>query len=241
MDPIDFKTTQWSLVVASRRGENSDVRQRSLGQLFESYWYPLFAYLRRKGCTPETAADYVQTFFLELIDKDFLRSVEPENGRFRWFLMSAIKRLMSNQINRDNAQKRGGGRVKFSLDIGDAESKYQHEPVDGWTAEKLFDRRWALEVLKQALSQLRAFYQKSDNEPLFELLQPVLTGNSMTRIEYESIGQQIGMSAGAVKVAAFRLRDRYRSLLRAIVAETLTEDSGLDDELDILLKSLRPG
>ena len=213
---------------------------RSIGQLFESYWFPLFAYLRRKGCSPETAADHIQTFFVELIDKDFLKSVEPEKGRFRWFLMSSIKRLMNNQIIRENAQKRGGGHKIFSLDVGNAESKYQHEPVDGWTAEKLFDRRWALEVLKQALTQLREFYQNSENEDLYDLLQPVLQGYPMTRVEYESIGKQVGMSSGAVKVAAFRMRDRYRSILRTIVAETLADASGLDDELDILLAALRP-
>ncbi len=235
----DFRTTQWSLVVSSKKDQDNALREKSLGELYTAYWYPLFVFLRRKGCSPEDASDYVQGFFVELIDKDFLASVEPEKGRFRWFLMSAVKRYMANERKRKMALKRGGGIQLFSLNLGDAEQRYQMEPVDGWTAEKLFDRRWALEVLRQALEQLRQHYLELGKSELYEVLQPTLTGYQFGSGEYEEIGGRFSMSAGSVKVAAFRLRDRYRSVLSAIVSETLIDEDGLDDEIDELLGALR--
>jgi RNA polymerase sigma-70 factor (ECF subfamily) len=142
-------------MILSSREKDTDIRRDSLGELCTAYWYPLFAFLRRKGHVPDEAADYVQSFFVELIDKDFLDAVSPEKGRFRWFLMSAIKRFVAKQVEKQNTQKRGGDRTFFSLNIDDAEQRYQLEPVDGWSAEKLFDRRWALAVLGQALDRLR--------------------------------------------------------------------------------------
>lgn len=235
-----FNTTHWS-IVASSRDDDSEVRNTSLGELYQSYWYPLFAYLRRKGHSPEAAADYVQGFFVELIDKDFLESVAPEKGRFRWFMMSAVKRFVSKQKEKQNAQIRGGGNAIFSLNIDDAEQRYSREPADGWTPEKLFDRRWALEVLSQALKQLREAHEVGGKLELYEALQSTLAGESLTNDRSQQIGQQLGMSAVAVKVAAHRLKDKYRKTLTEIVSQTLTEpndSASVDEELDMLLQAL---
>ena len=178
---------------------------------------------------------------MELIDKEFLDAVAPEKGRFRWFLMSAIGRYVARQTEKKFAQKRGGGRQIFSLDVETAEQRYQREPVDGWTAEKLFDRRWALEVLSLALAKLRQEHVESGKSELYDALQPTLTGESLTNGQCEEIGQRRGMSAVAVKVAAHRLKEKYRKVLVAIVSETISDPGStdaVDDELEILLKAL---
>jgi len=234
----EFETTHWSLVVSSRE-DDSEIRQASLSELCESYWYPLFAYLRRSGHDRDQAADYVQGFFLELIDKDFLEAVSPEKGRFRWFLMSAIKRYVSKQVEKSNAQKRGGGRALFSLDVADAEQRYQMEPVDGWSAEKLFDRRWALSVLKTAIDSLRSQQEAKGKVELYLALEPTLSGVPMTMEQYKEIGEEFDIPSGAVKVAALRLRQKYRDLIREIVAQTVTDPDRVGEEMDELLAALR--
>ena len=234
----EFRTTHWSMVVSSRE-QDSDVRRDSLGELCQAYWYPLFAYLRRKGYGPEAAADYVQGFFVELIDKEFLDAVSPEQGRFRWFLMSAVKRFVAKQVEKQSTQKRGGDRQFFSLNIDDAEQRYQLEPVDGWTAEKLFDRRWALAVLQQALEILRVEQEKKGKLKLYLELQPTLSGMPMTIEQYTEIGDRFGMLPNAVKVAALRLRQKYRDTIRDIVAQTVVESDRVGDEMDELLAALR--
>lgn len=232
-----FQTTQWSLVVSSQV-QDSTVRQKSLGELCHAYWYPLFAYLRRKGHGPEDAADFVQGFFYELIQKQFLESVSPDQGRFRWFLMSAVKRFVSKQVEKRNAQKRGGDRQFFSIDVDDAEHRYQLEPVDGWTPEKLFDRRWALEIIQQALQSLRNQHEAKGKLELYLELQQTLSGAQIPQSRYEEIADRFDMSAGAVKVAALRLRKKYRKTLQELVAQTIADTDSVDDELDQLLNSL---
>lgn len=235
-----FNTTHWS-IIASSRDSDSGIRTTSLGELYQAYWYPLFAYLRRKGHSPEAAADYVQGFFVELIDKDFLESVAPEKGRFRWFMMSAVKRFVSKQTEKQNAQIRGGGNAIFSLNIDDAEQRYSREPADGWTPEKLFDRRWALEVLSQALARLRQSHEAAGKLELYNSLQSTLAGEALTNERSQQIGEQLGMSAVAVKVAAHRLKDKYRKTLTEIVSQTLTEPNdaaSVDEELASLFQAL---
>ncbi len=233
----DFATTHWSLIVSSRQ-QDSDVRRNSLSELYVQYSYPLFAFLRRKGHGVHEAADFVQGFFVELIDKDFLKAVAPEKGRFRWFLMSAIRRFVMNQSAKQKTQKRGGDRAFFSLDVDDAEQRYQLEPVDGWTAEKLFDRRWALEVLARALDQLESEHEAQGKLELFQDLRDTLTGIPLTSDRCSEIAEKFSKSPGAIKVAAHRMRDKYRQLLVAIVAQTVVDSSGVDSELDDLLAAL---
>ena len=238
-NPIDFQTTHWSIVRQSREDKDTGIRRESLSQLYRDYWYPLFIYLRRKGYDPESSADYVQGFFVELIDKDFLRSVAPEKGRFRWFMQSAVQRFAAGEVRRLTAKKRGGDVKQFSLNVDEAEGRYQLEPSDGWTPESLFDRRWALTVLQQTLSRLKNEYEGKDKSALFDNLAPMLTVDSDDLQSYEEIGGALSMSAGAVKVAAHRMRERYRELLTSVVAQTLADPEALDDEIEILLKALR--
>ncbi len=232
-----FNTTRWHLVTSSQN-EDSQVRRDSLSELCKTYWYPLFAYLRRKGNSAEKASDIVQGFFVELIDKDFLAAVSPERGRFRWFLMSAVTRFASKEFAKETAQKRGGGLNVFSLDVDSAEERYQREPVDGWTAEKLFDRRWALEVLSQALTRLRAEHELKGKIELYDSLQTTLAGQPLTGEDCERIGLRLEMSPVAVKVAAHRLKEKYRAALVDIVAQTLDDPASVDSELDTLLQAL---
>ncbi len=234
----DFQTTHWSLVVSSRKTD-AEVRRVSLEQLCQIYWYPLFAYLRRKGHTLDQAADDVQSFFVELIDKDFLKNVNPEEGRFRWFLMAAMKRHLARQTERQSAQKRGGNRHFFSIDWSNAEQRYQLEPTDGWTAEKLFDRRWGLTVLQQALDAVRVEQENKGKLELYLALQPTLSGVPMTQEQYLEIGQRFDMLANTVKVAALRLRENYRDAIREIVAQTVNDGRSVGDELEQLLSALR--
>ena len=232
-----FNTTCWH-VVTSSQNQDSAVRHESLGELYRAYWYPLFAYLRRKGHSQDQASDYVQGFFLELIDKDFLAAVSPEKGRFRWFMMSAIGRFVSKQTAKQFAQKRGGDKAIFSLDVGKAEERYQQEPVENWTPEKLFDRRWALEVLSKALELLREDHESRDKLALYEALQVTLAGEALTSESCEEIGARLEMSPVAVKVAAHRLKDKYRKALVEVVSQTLTDQESVEDELDKLFEAL---
>ena len=234
----EFATTHWSMIVSSRE-KDSHVRRDSLGELCTLYWYPLFAFLRRKGHGPDESADYVQGFFAELIDKDFLKAVSPEKGRFRWFLMSAVKRHVADEVEKQNAQKRGGDRAFLSLNVEDAEQRYQMEPVDGWSAEKLFDRRWALTVLQQALDRLREQHEKKGKLELYLDLQPTLSGVPMTGDQYAEIAEKFRMSESAVKVSALRMREKYREMIRQIVAQTVVETDRVSDELDELLSALK--
>lgn len=236
-----FYTTRWSLVSSVRQRSDVDQRREALTELYSAYWYPLFAYLRRKGYSAQDAGDFLQSFFVELIEKDILNSVQPDSGRFRWFMMSAVSRFAAKQIAKQKAVKRGGDATTFWIDVDSAEQRYLLEPVDGWTPERLYDRGWALEVLRQALVELEKEYQAKSKGRLFELLQSSLTGSEPDQQTYAGIGTELGMTEGAVKVAAFRLRSRFRERLIETVSQTVQVQSEVEDELDELLKSLRGG
>lgn len=208
-----------------------------LETLCQHYWYPLYAYVRRKGYAANDAQDLTQDFFASLIEKDFLKAADPSIGRFRWFLMDAIKKYAANWNAAQAAEKRGGGRQIFSLSFDDGESRYTREPVDGWTPEKLFDRRWALSLLEQALAELQKEYENSGKQRTFEALKVFLTADSSPP-SYAVVAEQMGLTQTAVKVAIYRLRDKYRLTVRRVVAETLDEDQRLDDEIDELMKAL---
>jgi RNA polymerase sigma-70 factor (ECF subfamily) len=186
----------------------------------------------------DAASDYVQGFFLELIDKEFLATVSPEKGRFRWFMMSAIGRFVSKQTAAQKALKRGGDKATFSLDVQKAEERYQREPIEDWTPEKLFDRRWALEVLAKALAKLEEEHEAKGKLELYRELQGTLGGEALTAESCEAIGERLGMSPVAVKVAAHRLKDKYRTALVDVVSNTLADPESVDDELDNLFQAL---
>ena len=229
-----FASTRWSLVLAAGRGSAPGARD-ALGALCEAYWYPVYAYVRRRGHPADDAADLTQAFFARLLEKGDLRAANPERGRFRAFLLASVGHFLSNERDRALAQKRGGGAAVISLDGEAAERRYALEPSHDLTPERVYERRWALELLGRALARLRAGEERSGRGGRFEALKGHLTGEGGS---YAETAVAIGTSESAVKVAVHRLRRRYRELVRAEIAETLDDPSRVDDELGALFAAL---
>jgi RNA polymerase sigma-70 factor (ECF subfamily) len=228
----DFATTRWSVVLAAR-GDGSGA-ERALADLCEGYWYPLYAFVRRQGHAPHDAQDLTQEFFARLIGKGWLADVGRERGKFRSFLLTAMKHFLANEWDRAHAQKRGGGAV-VSFDALTAEQRYAAEPADLASAEKLFDRCWALQLLDRVLARLRGEFEAQGKVRVFEELKATILGDAAPLVE---IAARLGASESAVKAAAHRLRHRYRELLRAEIAETVPLAAEIDDELTHLFAAL---
>jgi RNA polymerase sigma factor (sigma-70 family) len=231
-----FATTHWSVVVAARDGDSPQARD-ALAALCGTYWYPLYAFVRRQGNSADAAQDLTQEFFARLLEKDFLAVVDREKGKFRSFLLAACKHFLSNERDRARAQKRGGGRQPLSIDARDAESRYLLEPADPLTPEKLFERRWALTLLEQVLARLRDEFGRAGKEQLFDRLKSYLTG-APDGASYAEAASELEMSEGAVKVAVHRLRRRYRDLLHDEIARTTDSPADVDDEIRCLFAAL---
>ena len=231
-----FATTRWSLVQAAV-DERSTPAREALGMLCETYWFPLYAFARRRGLSPEQAEDRTQSFFAFVLEGNVLARADRQRGRFRSFLLKSLQNFLMTEQRHDDAQKRGGGRVIQSLDVVRAESRYEHEPVSLEIPERLFERQWALTVLQTTLDKLRAEYRVESRGDLCESLEPHLHGDE-NRLPYIELANRFGLSEEAIKSAAHRLRRRYRELLRAEVAETLTDPSDVDDELRSLMDAV---
>jgi RNA polymerase sigma factor (sigma-70 family) len=232
-----FATTRWSLVIAAAKTPSPQARG-AMEELCGDYWYPVYAFIRRRGEQVADARDLTQEFFARLLEKDYLEAADRERGRFRTFLLTAVSHFLSNERERAHAQKRGGGVVPLSLDFERGEARYQLEPTDPWTAEKIFDRRWALTQLDQAVALLKQDYAAAGKGALFEELKLFLTGDSGTP-SYEDSAARLAMSPGAVKVAVHRLRQKYRDSLRQLIAQTVAAEEDIDGELQVLLSALR--
>ncbi len=232
-----FATTRWSIVVAAAGDESTEGRA-ALESLCTAYWFPLYAFVRRQGEGVQSAQDLVQGFFAELLEKDYLAQADRERGRFRTFLITAFRHFASKEREKARALKRGGGKTTLSLDFTDGESRYLREPADERTPERLFERRWALTLLDEALSRLRAEHRSAGREDLFEALRGTIVPGGGEAEPYAALGARLGMGEGAVKVAAHRLRRRYREVLRAAIAETVADPSEVDDEIRHLLDAL---
>lgn len=228
-----FTTTHWSVVLAAR--DESPAANAALEQLCRTYWYPLYAFVRRQGHSPEEAQDLTQEFFARLLEKGLLRHLTHREGRFRSFLLKLLQNFLANERHRVRAQKRGGGHAPISLDSLAPEERYRLEPLDTLSPEKAFERNWAQTVIQQALAQLREEYRASGRKELFERLKDYQPGEPGTAT-YAELGAQLGLSEGAVKVAAHRLRQRHRQLLRAQIAQTVTTATDLDDEVRHLIR-----
>lgn len=231
-----FALTHWSLIHAAQRGDKEQARA-ALGRIYEIYFYPLYAYLRRQGCPPEEAQDLLQAFFLRMIEKDFLRAVDPQRGRFRTFLLTALKHFQANEFARSQAQKRGGGQVVVSLDQAEAESRYRSEPQYAVTPEMLYERRWALALLQRVEERLRGEWLAADKQALFQFLLPTLTRDA-DAVPYFEIAKRTGRTLSAVQNAARRLRQRFRDLLRQELSEHVADPRDVDDEVAALLEIL---
>jgi RNA polymerase sigma-70 factor (ECF subfamily) len=223
---MSFETTQWSLVVAAGDSRQPGSRD-ALADLCQSYWYPLYAFLRRRGYPHEEAEDLVQGFFAQLLDKNYLRAADRERGRFRSFLLASLKNYAANEWDRKKAKKRGGDATTLSLDFETAEGRYHVEPSDEQTPEQVFDRGWAMAQLGQVLERMRS--EEGDSERI-EVLEGFLTGES-DDVRYKDVAGRLGMTEGAVKVAVHRLRQRFGKMLREEVARTLDDPADVDDEI----------
>ena len=203
-------------------------------KLCTTYWYPLYAFVRRRGHSAHDAQDLTQGFFARLLEKKDLASVDRARGRFRSFLLAALDHFLINEWHRARTQKRGGATVLFSFDALDAESRLRHEPATD-SPEQIYDRRWAMTLLDQVMARLRTEMAGAGKLAHFEALKFCLTGE---RTAYAEVGARLAMSEGAVKVAVHRLRERYRALLRAEIAETVATPEEIEDELRALLAAL---
>ena len=234
-----FATTHWSIVAAAG-GRPSPESREALAALCQTYWYPLYAYVRSHGRRAQDAEDLTQEFFATLLEKGYLQAADRERGRFRSFLLTAFKRFLGKEQERANAQKRGGGKTILSIDFQTGEGRYQREPSHDWTPERVFDRRWALTILEQVLARLAAEYAAKQKGRLWEQLQPYLTGTAGAP-SYAAVASVLGITEGAVKVAVHRMRRRYRELLREEIVQTVDSPQEVDDELTLLLAALRGG
>lgn len=232
---FDFTATHWTTVLAAGK-EDSPQADAALEKLCRAYWYPLYAFIRRRGVSAADAEDLTQSFFASLLRRRSLRSVAREKGRFRSFLLAALDHFLADEWDKARALKRGGGQVIISLDDQDADGRYQAEPVAPASADQLFDRRWALIVLDAALVRLR---QEHAGKPRhFFLLQKFLS-ELPSEGAYEAAGAELDLAPGAVRVAVHRLRQRYRELVRLEIAATVGSLSEVEDELRFLLQAIR--
>ena len=231
-----FVTTHWTVVLSAGRSDSVAARD-SLEELCRTYWYPLYVFVRRQGYSVDDAQDLTQAFFMQLLTKDYLADVDRAKGRFRSFLLASLKHFLANEWDKVRAQKRGGGHVLVPLDARSADSRYALEPVDNSTADKLYERRWALTLLDAALAELREEFAADGRSKLFDELKFTLTGDRGS-LHYADLAATLGTSEGAVKVAVHRLRERYREVLRKRIAATVEKASDVEDELRHLFQAL---
>ena len=230
-----FATTHWTIVLAAGR-RNAPEADRALEELCRTYWYPLYAYVRRQGYSKEDAEDLTQGFFTRFLERNYLDGVSSEKGRFRAFLLAALKHFLANEYDRAGRQKRGGGAAPLSLDWQDADTRYRIDPADQLSPDKLYDRAWATTLLEQVIARLRAECVSEGKAKVFEQLKAFLmvgTGD----IPYAQAAANLGLNEGATRVAVHRLRKRYRELLRQEIAQTLSEPANIEGELEALFRA----
>jgi RNA polymerase sigma-70 factor (ECF subfamily) len=220
---VSFETTRWSLVVAAG-GPDGPAARDALAALCDAYWYPLYAYVRRRGASPDDARDLTQGFIASLLERRDFERLRPERGRFRAFLLAALKHYLLNDAARQRAQKRGGGVATVPLGVDDAEGRYRYEPADEATPETLYERRWALTVIDRVLSALRQEWERAGRGAEFDALKGCLMGQSPPD-GYAGIAGRLGTTEGAVKVAVHRLRRTFRERLQQDVAATVADPS----------------
>jgi RNA polymerase sigma-70 factor (ECF subfamily) len=225
-----FPTTRWTLVVAAGDPQRKDARS-ALVSLCENYWYPLYAYLRRRGYAPDQAQDLTQEFFMRVLEGRYLDRADPEKGRFRSFILTSLKFFVADEQDRQRAQKRGGGAV-VSLEFSSGEERYQREPGHYETPDRIFERRWALSMLERVMERLRDEFVQHGRPENFERMKVFLLGQS--EAPYADLAREMNTSEGALKVAIHRLRKRYRELFRQEIADTVADPAKVESELRYL-------
>lgn len=229
-DPRSFATTRWSLVEAAGGRAASPASAEALESLCRRYWFPLYAHVRRQGRTPTDAEDLTQAFFARLLEKGWLRDADRGRGRFRTFLLVALKRFLANESDRQHALKRGGGRAAVPIDTVFAESRFAEDPRTGPPGDHEFDHRWAMTLLDQALEGLRREFAESSREPDFEALKPWLTAERGS-IPYAEVAAALGVAESGARTAVHRFRKRFREHFRAAVADTVSNPADVDEEV----------
>jgi RNA polymerase sigma factor (sigma-70 family) len=225
-----FPTTRWTLVVTAGDPRRKEARS-ALVSLCENYWYPLYAYLRRRGYAADQAQDLTQEFFVRVLEGRYLDRADPEKGRFRSFILTSLKFFVADEEDRQRAHKRGGGAL-LPLEFPSGEDRYQREPAHEETPERIFERRWALSVLDRVVEKLRDEFVQHGRPEHFERLKVFLLGQSDT--PYAALAREMNISEGAVKVAIHRLRKRYRDLFRREIADTVADAAEVESELRYL-------
>jgi RNA polymerase sigma factor (sigma-70 family) len=232
-----FATTRWTVVLNAGDARSAEPAG-ALAQLCQTYWYPLYAFTRRQGASVEDAQDLTQEFFARLIERNYLDQADRNKGKFRWFLLGALKHFLSNQRERERAVKRGGRIVHIPLDEIMAEKRYQLEPSTNLTPEKLFERAWAMTLLARTREQLREHYEKAGKRERFEKLECFLPGGYEKK-SYSEMGEELGVSEGALRVELHRLKATYRELLRTEIAHTVSTPTEIDEELRHLIEAMQ--
>jgi RNA polymerase sigma factor (sigma-70 family) len=233
-----FQNTLWSRILAAGNSDSARALQ-AFEELATVYWRPVYAFVRRAGHDRHRASDLTQAFFAYIIHRNLLKKADPKRGRFRSFLLGTLKDFLSHEKEKENALRRGGDREFVSIDEANAEGLYLNEPSSDLTPDKLFDRQWAMAVLGEALRRLRADYARAGMTDLFTALEPYLTGDAESR--YAALAERLDRSEGTVRVLIFRLRDRFRQLIRAVIADTVSDLEQLEMELAHFRDVLRGG
>jgi len=230
-----FATTRWSVVVAAGANTCAESRE-ALATLSRLYWYPLYSFVRRRGADPPEAADLTQGFFARLLEQKIVRGADPHRGRFRSYLLGALKHYLSHEAARAGALKRGGGREIIPLDLSDAEARYRLEPAHDLTPEKVFERHWAVTVLELAMKDLERQAAGAGKHKQFLRLKEFLAGGGAD--SYQAAAADLGMEEGAVRVAAHRLRRRYGELVREQIRQTVNSSAQIDEEVRDLFAAM---
>jgi len=231
-----FPPTHWSVVLAAGDSASPDSRE-ALETLCRTYWYPLYAFVRRQGKAPEDARDLTQSFFERFIEKHYLKDLLQEKGRFRTFLLTTFKRFLCDQFDRSTAAKRGGGIRFVPLEVLEAETQYTEAAASSQSPEALFDRAWAEAVVQSGVERLRAELEATGQGPVFRELKGYLS-RPADRAAYTDAAQRLGMTADAVAMAVMRLRRRYRAMVRTEVANTVATPAEIDEEMRYLVELL---
>ncbi len=231
-----FVTTQWSVVLAAKDHRCPAGRQ-ALETLCRTYWYPLYAYVRRSGYGSQDAEDLTQAFLTKLIEKNLVQAADRQRGRFRSFLLTALKNFVADQRDRAHARKRGGRARVIPLDVESAETRYHVEPADDWTADRVFEHQWALTVLETVFHRLRRQYEIQGKAALFDQIK-VCLAQPGAAVPYPDLAARLQMTEGAVRVAVHRLRRHYRDLLREEIGHTVADPADVEEEIRHLFEAL---
>ena len=228
----NFDTTQWTLVIEAGDTSSPEASD-ALGELFTTYWYPLYCYVRKSGRSPDDSQEMVQSFFVHILEKNVFRVADRKRGKFRWFILATFKHFLSNERRTNAALKRGGPLATLSIDELQAEKRYLHEPVDTCSADHLYDRQWALTLLETVQQKL---LKDSTNKERFHLVEQYLPGG--TSPPQAKVAEELGISVGALKVEIHRLKKRYAEAMRAEVARTVAHEDEIDSEIQYLIDAI---